>query len=256
MEKIMECQKCTTTLEQSTAIPVGQWTFCEACFRILLEAETTETDDQQHSEIADESPALEQPPSKDEEKTAQPPAVTSNEQTACCMLCDAAFDASSGLSGRLLQLCPACIENLLAPFEQAPEPEPKPKEEQVIQRRTFVHCAHCKRRIPTGGAKAINGKPFCPECHMKETELQLSLETNSRVTNSHVNSAPAKALAKAKTNGSCSACLQTLPTELVEGFTLCHPCRSTDMSLALELARARHHEVLRQMKIDLEQNRS
>jgi hypothetical protein len=254
--KFMECKQCQATLDQSAAIPVGSWNFCELCFRKLLEAQRTKsTEDTAPITTAQEEPGKEEGSGAPCEMTTEvvegaEPAPTSENGQSVCMLCETPYESAMGLSGRLLQLCSSCINNLLAPFENASEPKAPVKEEPMI-RRTFVQCGMCQRRVPGGGAKELENAPYCPECFLKKkTELD-SVEVSLQASPKTV--LVVKERRQANGEESCSACLQSFPTKRIQGFLLCQACHETDIESALELARERHRQLLRRMKAEIDQ---
>lgn len=232
----MECRKCQMDLTGVEHRMVAQWPFCVPCFEELLATPRTAPPAEEPAAtpaaiIVDATPMVE--PAVGAREIAKP---TPTADVATCRLCDGVFPASDMVHLGFWRFCPACIQDVVENPEPPPalaveaqEDRPEPIRPAPL---VWVNCARCGRRVPDGGAKRIDGEPYCPDCHH-------ALAPPPPLPDLAALAAPEPGAAA----GSCEACGRETPGETplrVEAYRICRACLRSDPDLALELAAVRH----------------
>jgi hypothetical protein len=107
-------------------------------------------------------------------------------------------------------------------------------------------CAGCERPMPGPGSyRVIAGEPYCPACVPFYSVLNLGAQPR------HPTQGPAGAAPAANVCDCCGAALE-LGASLCEGFRFCTPCFTSDLELALGVARARHRRKLEALRSALD----
>jgi formylmethanofuran dehydrogenase subunit E len=201
-----------------------------------------------------------------------------------CGLCGAEIDAEQERRLGIWSLCPNCHQALVsaAPdkqdsFDRTAQYEIEAKDRSTeetteeapihLQVQTgfmkSVNCHSCGRRIPGGGSRLVDGRPYCPDCYyvrsIREDVDAPRPETTESPRSAHF---PGK-LAGAADPGEigagveprCESCDREVNRESlmqVEGFAICQACLTTDPKLALWIARARHQKRLQRIKSEIQ----
>lgn len=227
----MNCRACGRVVSKEDARDVGGAHFCPACFADLLARKP-------RPEAARAEPAP---------RLAVAVAVGPK-----CQTCGRPLEPGTTRNVRGMTFCLECYGNLMpAP---APPPAPATEEADVPEgpvgpveapgmRR--LECAGCGRRVAEGGIRRIADEPFCPDCFVRLAEMAGAIEAPPRLDEPPV---PPESAA-----GRCDACLRDLAGtgEATRGFVLCEPCRTSDVDLALSVARQRHRKHLERLAREL-----
>ena len=249
---------------------VAQWPFCSECFQKLMakgaskeyggtsEEERAAFDGEESFSAGDPARAR---PSGEEETGEQR-----------CEICGVPLSQDVCRVGTW-RFCGDCFKDLVMspslrgtqdlPEEteggEGAEGEASPEEDPGVAARVqigflrSVSCAGCGRRIPLGGAREVEGRPFCPDCFAKlPKEKQQGEEGLAQMV-----SAPGLPVEEpdgsdgGKSGECCESCGRTLPRERlksVEGFVICSACLAADPALALDIARSRHKKKLQDIR--------
>jgi hypothetical protein len=114
----------------------------------------------------------------------------------------------------------------------------------------YIHCSRCGRRIPEGGSKALGSNAFCPECY------QVVAPPPPVWTEDAASAAepPLRPPANGPQGAHCEACQRSVPPDdlaRMEGFAICNACLTTDINLAVTIARERHQLRLQALRREL-----
>jgi hypothetical protein len=100
-------------------------------------------------------------------------------------------------------------------------------------------CSRCRRAMPGPGSYVlVDGRPHCAACAAARTQRPGAASVAPAAIMSDDQAAPEA--------GACDACCRVLGGREpeIEGFRLCAACQSSDLELALEVARTRHQRLL------------
>jgi formylmethanofuran dehydrogenase subunit E len=266
----MECKGCGKDLTGEEYRNVANWPFCMECFERLMDAPAKEEERRIDVRL-------------DVEKGIPSPELETVGGMRCG-LCGAGIDSGQEKRLGIWDLCPNCYQALVSappdeqgPFERTESDESEAKdhsteettEEAPIHLRVqtgfmkSVNCHGCGRRIPAGGSRLVDGRPYCPDCYyvrsMWEDVKAPHPETTESPRSAHF---PGK-LADAADLGEigagveprCESCDREVNRESlmrVEGFAICQACLATDPKLALWIARVRHQKRLQRIKSEIQ----
>jgi hypothetical protein len=252
------CFQCGQRTDAAQLTAVGDGEFCPACFQQLLGASAA-------------SPGAAAPPTSAArparaERPVTPPASASR----ACLVCErriAGDAAVSFLGGDICAACNAQMERELregearqpAAAEATPDARPAPGAAGEARASAAAAggdppaaftpgaetrwCAGCERPMPGPGSyRVIGGEPYCPACVPFYSVLNLGAHPRRPAA------PPAPAPDAAR--GGCDCCGATLELggEACEGFRLCTACFTSDLELALGVARARHRRKLEALR--------
>lgn len=166
----VQCKECGRELNESEVRMVAHWSFCPDCFQKLLEK-------REKPQASSDAP--------DEGKSPKeiPPEISAPAK-APCSLCGRETEADLLKRVGIWFFCPRCSADMVARAEAgSPEDEEMPPGDADKETYDpdaavpgavaqvppgfvrFVHCAGCGRRIPEGGSRIVEGKPYCPDCY-------------------------------------------------------------------------------------------
>ena len=154
----MKCRNCGQEISEENCRKVAEWTFCPDCFQGLL--------DQKGKKDS---------PSEMETPIAQPLKASPTQR---CQLCGKTLEAGLFKQLGVWTFCSDCYDSMNYRPEmeiKAPGPEevkdavpPLNGHESVEERYNPiepVNCEACGRKIPLRGAKELDGRVLCPDCH-------------------------------------------------------------------------------------------
>jgi len=298
----MECRECGKDITNAEHKMVAEWPFCLECFQRLLEKpKKPEPEPEPEPEPAPEAEppeapsagpgisfqvsartaAAEEPSEAPSEgprvsfqvgaRTAPPPA----EATEQCALCNGPASEGSLRLGPMI-LCSQCAESM----GHTPTPVREPVRDAVpeshgvqtaapapeVEKKAFINCAGCGRRVPEGGSKPVGDEHYCPDCHAAlppevtaAQPAEPAPEPAKAPPAAHAAAAPDRPGllpgSAAQAGDRCESCDRPQPAaalEVLEGFHLCSACVSTDAALALKVARARHQRRLQRLQGELD----
>ena len=255
----MVCRGCGKALEDGEFRMVSEWPFCEACFDNLLKGK-----------LGEAAPA--RPSTAD-----SVPESSRRVETPRCHLCGRELGPAEGKKVGIWNFCSGCMQDLSTPSTFS-EAEPSDREGEAgagmpsgeeeggevsplarmrIELVARVACNRCGRRIPLGGGRMVDGKPFCPECFHALTQESGEQAGNARPEEKE--HPPAEASAECPLIGAeeelhCQSCEMPGPRSAfveAEGFRICKACLGADRELAVRIARSRHLKMLQRLKEEL-----
>ena len=237
----MKCHKCENEILNDEFKKVADWAFCNDCFKLLLEKpknnnqnktnEKTETND-----------------NKEKEKVSH---------KIECSICDNKIQGDEFKKFASFIICPKCFSKLIArpklpvPDKIKKNNEPKKiskeknKFEQVeVLLNKYTLCNNCKRKIPLGGSREIDKKPYCPECYSKIKTQDKDLNTRNKLKINLSDNSDNKDIINCE---SCGKKLKNNSYKTIEGFIICNPCLLTDVELAIKIAKKRHQKYMEEL---------
>ncbi len=246
------CKQCQCSLEGIESTKVAEWSFCASCFAELMDgtakkraAEEAHAAEQMRlaEEAAERANAEPEREKNTEPELEEDPEGLDHKGMAMrfsvgpaalrCQTCKKEMRKEDSRAMAGTQVCATCYEVLADGFSQLsrdtvdePSPAPEPKVAQVkVDLIAQATCAGCEKWIRKIAAKVRGEQMYCPDCF--ETLPKEPVEPEGIA--------------------SCQACGQIVAElNLVDGFSLCSPCLSTDRELAIKLARERHLALMKQ----------
>lgn len=228
----MQCKGCEKEITNQEYKQVGKWNFCNACFQSLME----------------------KPPVKVEATTTSHSKVATG--IAQCRFCNQTLVSDNYKKLGDWKFCLDCYGKMLPPSTpNFPESEPVATTDEAPPLRTEeietpgaysnVRCKGCNKRLVKGASKILGNDHFCPDCFYALNEITVHSQQQNKSLESDGG--------KSEQIQQCQACLRSLPLTcpIVGGFFICQACISSDKQAAIDIARTRHRQYLRQLQQQL-----
>ncbi len=251
----MQCKSCRKEFEDDQARMVADWAFCPDCFEKLIN-----------------------PPKAPEENEAAPspaspePAEAPSPEEEDCHLCKQPFSPERLKKTGIWKFCPDCYTSLTyrpeppavetteedAAEADSGETDPRIHVQVTPDVMRDIQCNGCGRQIPERGAKEMDGKRLCPDCFYAVPEdKRTSPPAQSAPDHPQPESAQqhSDAAVTERPGQRCECCERPIPPEhlqVMDGYFICRPCRTTDPDTALRIAEKRHRRRLRQLNQEID----
>ena len=255
MEETSRCKTCRCSLDGENQKLVGAWTFCEACFDNLLNAEP-----KPQPEVESSAPELSfSPPNISMEPASEP-------STYECCICEKKFSGTAFKKISSASVCESCYSGLIPAMERKPIPSrkpfvaPVPKGTNTMSQKDVelrvdmsaapmqpkLNCVVCSKQLPAiGAAKVEDGKLFCPDCfHVRPSSSPVEETTEFPLpTESGAALAARETLPVGAPTVVCDCCERGVTSghfAHYEGLIVCNACENYDLKSAILIARSRH----------------